>query len=405
MTTIPRKLFNENNGIQLLRQYILIDKQNIIEKHISSKYLAQASFNALVRYLDGFHDITFTNNCVRIKFSGSERTMQIDAETIKNLELIHNSINRTRESTLFQALDHTKTPQGARLLISNIVQPPIDINTIRMRQDAVKEVLKNERLFFSFVPILSKFDDLDKMLVKFSQKVDFKKMGIMKIQSYIKNVIQMKNSLDQLSKLTPILQKMDNSLFKALVKSLSNQAIQEVQAETMKYINEKPPAVKSNLAHTIVHSMKDDVDGLLDVCKKTYFETISDINTLLTHYQDTYKLPTLKLQQSANKGFYFSIPCKNKSLLHLPTIFTGCTYKNSKCNFVSDDLASLSRRNKEVFEEIMMLISVSVEKLTDFYRDRLSDLFNVSEAIALLDFIISLGTYVTLNENCELFYF
>ncbi|EGG24440.1 mutS like protein [Cavenderia fasciculata] len=407
-TTIPRKLFNENNGLLLLKQYGLPNCMTLLEKQLHSKYLALASFNALVQYLDG-NDVSFSNNCLNILFSGSERTMQIDAETIKILELIRNNLDGSRNATLFSSINFCKTSQGERLLISNITQPLTDLETIKMRQNCIKFILKNEKQFFAIIPILGKIGDLDRMLVKFTQKIDSRKLGIKAIQSNIHNIIQFKNSLELIPRLANILSILNDPLLSAICKNLSNKTIQSSMEETFKYINEHPPPAsitntinqgKSTIANTIVSSIKQGVNGLLDVCKKTYYESLQDMNKLTTYYQEEYNLNGLKLQHSTSKGFFFSVPCKNKDLLHLPNIFFSQTFKNARCSFLSNDLLSLSRRNKEVLEEIILMTSISVEKLTNFYREFLSDLFNVSQSIALLDLLMSLSTYVTFNDQC-----
>eukprot|EP01132_Coremiostelium_polycephalum_P010404 gene10404-12777_t len=364
---LPRKLFNENNGSLLIKQYCLSDKLISLEKFSSVKYLAQACFSALIKYLEGHYDISFANNCLKIRYSGSQRTMQIDAETIKNLEIVHNLLDGSRRGTLFTAINHTKTKQGSRLLISNLVQPPIDIETIRLRQNSIYEILQHEKLYFSIIPLLSKIDDIDKILLSFIQTKE-KKITMKKIENQIKNIISQLLSTNRL----------ENPLLKMISKNLSNPVFNEIRTEILKYIIDKVPISKSlSLSTKIVNHIKNGVNGLLDVCKITYNETLKDINDLTQFYQEKYKLPQLKLNHSSNRGFYFSVPFKNKKLLHLPDIFIKLTYQNSKCSFVSEELTSLSRRNKEVFEEIILLTSLSLEKLIEFFRSRMSDLFNV----------------------------
>lgn len=49
----------------------------------------------------------------------------------------------------------------ARLLKTNLLQPPADIDTIQARLQCVTELLKNEKLFFDLNAILPHFLDLD----------------------------------------------------------------------------------------------------------------------------------------------------------------------------------------------------------------------------------------------------
>jgi len=47
---------------------------------------------------------------------------------------------------VFRYLNKTKTSLGAALLRSNLRQPLCNVNSIRERQDAVKELIENEGL-------------------------------------------------------------------------------------------------------------------------------------------------------------------------------------------------------------------------------------------------------------------
>jgi len=50
--------------------------------------------------------------------------------------------------TLFGILNNTKTHGGAKLLRSNILQPPNDLPTIQARLDCVDELSGSSDLFF-----------------------------------------------------------------------------------------------------------------------------------------------------------------------------------------------------------------------------------------------------------------
>ena len=51
-------------------------------------------------------------------------SLNLDAATVTNLELLQNMRDPRSDHTLFGVLNYTRTPGGARLLRSNILQPP-----------------------------------------------------------------------------------------------------------------------------------------------------------------------------------------------------------------------------------------------------------------------------------------
>ncbi|KAN0001110.1 hypothetical protein ACTFIZ_000022 [Dictyostelium cf. discoideum] len=406
---IIKKLFNENEGISLMNQYCLIDKISIIEKFTKDKVLSQSSFNALIKYLEQ-DGIMFVKNCIRIKYSGSENSMQIDAETIKNLELIHSSNDGSRNCTLYQSINNTSTSQGSRLLISSIVQPSNDLEIIKHRQNAIKQLLSNQRVVFSLTPLLSKIQDIDKSLLQFSQQN--KQITIKSIETSIKCFIDFKNIFEILPKISNLLNSgtiCDNPMLNLIKGKLNNETNNILIKESSKVLNvnlnfqlskqdqqeqqQQQQQQVNKINYKIIMYIKDGVNGLLDVCKKTYKEITDDINKLTKFYKEQFKLPQLKLQHCQTKGYYYSLQCKNKTLFHLPNVFVRSSYRNQRYYLFSEELTSLSRRSREVFEEIIILSAQSIEKLIECYRSHISELYNISESISLLDFLVSGALY------------
>jgi len=63
----------------------------------------------------------------------------------------------------YRFLNYTKTVGGARLLRANLLQPLTSLDTLRMRQDAVQELVSNDDLAFTIGQGLSQMPkDLDR---------------------------------------------------------------------------------------------------------------------------------------------------------------------------------------------------------------------------------------------------
>lgn len=75
--------------------------------------------------------------------------MLIDISTVASLELIQNLQNSKSRDCLLGLLNETLTPMGARLLKSNILQPPTEIEKIIARHDAVAELSSREDVFYA----------------------------------------------------------------------------------------------------------------------------------------------------------------------------------------------------------------------------------------------------------------
>src|SRR5690606_24952414 len=72
-------------------------------------------------------------------------TLQMDASTRRNLELLETSRGE-RQGSLLSTIDHTITPMGARLLSERLSAPLTDADAINARLDGVEFALKHSEL-------------------------------------------------------------------------------------------------------------------------------------------------------------------------------------------------------------------------------------------------------------------
>ncbi|MEP2029740.1 MAG: DNA mismatch repair protein MutS [Paracoccaceae bacterium] len=97
----------------------------------------------------------------------SERTVQIDAATRRNLELTH-SLSGGRSGSLLSVMDRTTTAGGARLLERRLSSPSRALDVIQPRLDAVSFTLENATFAADLRNRLKKVPDLDRALSRLS---------------------------------------------------------------------------------------------------------------------------------------------------------------------------------------------------------------------------------------------
>jgi DNA mismatch repair protein MutS len=105
----------------------------------------------------------------RVRFYEHAGCLQLDAVTVRNLELVDPLMADARnQATLFRALDHCQTPMGKRKLRATILRPLLEPESINDRLDAVEELycdlLMRERVRSSLGNIL----DLERLLSRIS---------------------------------------------------------------------------------------------------------------------------------------------------------------------------------------------------------------------------------------------
>ena len=101
-----------------------------------------------------------------IRVYSKEEYLELDLNTRRNLELVESMRNKEKRGSLLWVLDKTKTSMGARLLRSWILRPLIDPVAINKRQNAVSQILKNQRANDELGELLSSVLDLERLVAR-----------------------------------------------------------------------------------------------------------------------------------------------------------------------------------------------------------------------------------------------
>ena len=122
---------------------------------------AISAAGALMAYLED----TQKENLRFRKISALNQTsyMFLDAHTQRNLELVRNLKDGSREDTLLWALDETLTPMGGRYLRNSILRPLVDIEEIQKKQNAVRHLVEDYELTEMLRSRLRKIQDIERL--------------------------------------------------------------------------------------------------------------------------------------------------------------------------------------------------------------------------------------------------
>ncbi|MCF8449893.1 MAG: DNA mismatch repair protein MutS [Taibaiella sp.] len=92
----------------------------------------------------------------------------MDRFTIRNLELIHSSYEQG--TNLLQAIDHTFTPMGARLMKRWMIFPLYDMHRIEQRLNLVSYFLLHQDLNHSLITLIKQTGDVERLVGKIPLK-------------------------------------------------------------------------------------------------------------------------------------------------------------------------------------------------------------------------------------------
>ncbi|XP_041374859.1 mutS protein homolog 4-like isoform X2 [Gigantopelta aegis] len=399
VSTVQRKYFNETKGLQYIRQLCLSECQ-AIEMEVSAKYYCLAATAALLKYVEFIQNIVFAPSSLKVVFKGSEHTTMIDAFTSKNLELLQNLRDPKSEHTLYGILNYTKTPGGARLLRSNILQPPCDLETINTRQEIVVELTEKEQIFYNLQSVIGRFIDIDHLI---SLCVQIPKQESVKTSdSKITNIIYLKHTLELVAPLLEFLKDCENPLLKAYCKSLEDSRFDAMIKSINSVIHEDTKYQKGalNMRTQKCFAVKPKVNGLLDLARRTYTEIVDDIVGVVKQLGEQYNLP-LRTGFSTARNFYIQLYCggsEQHSEENLPGVFLKVTKFKSTLSFTTTDLIQLNDRTKESLQEIYLMTNIVVTQLLTDIRDHVCCLYKLSECVSMLDMLLSFAHACTLSS-------
>ena len=153
------RLFAYDKAKELCRRHFKDDADKLTE----SEMLIAAG--ALLAYIEETQKTDMT--CAKgINVYSRGQYLDIDLNTIRNLELVEAMRVKTKRGSLLWVLDKTETAMGARLLNSWVLRPLVDPVRISHRQSAVKAIYADRRRRDQLGELLDGMLDIERLTAK-----------------------------------------------------------------------------------------------------------------------------------------------------------------------------------------------------------------------------------------------
>uniref|UniRef100_A0A9J8D3R1 MutS homolog 3 (E. coli) n=1 Tax=Cyprinus carpio carpio TaxID=630221 RepID=A0A9J8D3R1_CYPCA len=128
------------------------------------------------------------------QLSSDSDHMQLNAATMKNLEILCNQTTGSVKGSLLWVLDHTQTPFGKRLLRKWMSQSLKSVIDIQAQQEAVAEILCSESSVLpSLQSLLTRLPDLERGLCSIYQKNTLRLWAAITLHSLWTNIVTCSN--------------------------------------------------------------------------------------------------------------------------------------------------------------------------------------------------------------------
>ena len=159
----PRVWFQRKNAEDTICEHFHLSQ--LTSLGLDDKKEATCAAGALLRYLHETQKNSLEHiRTLRIAENG--KTMLLDQNTRRNLELTESLRGERRKGTLLGLLDLTSTAMGGRLLRRWVEQPLLDEEEINNRLDAVEELVNDRILGMTLAEELEGVYDMERLMNK-----------------------------------------------------------------------------------------------------------------------------------------------------------------------------------------------------------------------------------------------
>lgn len=326
----------------------------------------------------------------KINYLKDNEYMYLDLSTIRNLELVETMINKEKVGSLLNVLDSTKTSMGARLLKYYVLNPLNNIEDIKDRQLAIKDIIENNIYINELNDYLNNIYDLERILTRILLKT-----------ANAKDLLNFKKSISSLPYIKTIIKNFNSPIFNNINNKFDD--LNDIYTLIDNSINEDAP-----------FSLHDG-----DLIKSGYSEEIDKLRTA----KDNGKSWLLKLEEEEKeKNNIKNMKIKYSKLFGYLFEITN-TYKGPIPDYFirKQTLANAERYTTKELDELQSMILNSQDRLSvvefetfqnilNTIIDNTSRIKHTANIISIIDVFNSLASvalkknYVcpNMNENGEI---
>ena len=313
----------------------------------------------------------------RIESYSLENHLLIDDLSCRNLELDRNIRTGTRRGTLLAIIDHTMTAMGARLLKAWLRYPHIDINEIRLRQDAVEEAKEKTHLRKTLRTALKTVSDIERIGNKIV-------MG----RANARDLLALKESLWALPPIRACLAELKSALFRLEV---NLEPLDELAALIDRAIREDVP-LTINEGGMIKPGYNSELDELVAISR----DGKSWLAELEVREKEKTAISTLKVRFNKVFGYYIEVP-KSRSD-DVPTHYVRKQTLVNAERYITDELKSFEMK---VFGAEEQRATLEYKLFNEIRSQVIEDnpkIQSVAQFLARLDCLLNLAHVADQND-------
>lgn len=321
---------------------------------------------AILHYLDETHhnDLRHITTLGRID---SDRFVALDRFTVRNLELI-DSLSPDGMS-LYDVLNLTSTPMGARRLRQWILFPLLDIEEIRRRHDIVEYFFRDPDTRCQTIDSLQRVGDLQRLITK---------VGARRISP--RDCVALANALSASMSLRRALSESESPILKSVAEKMID--CSPVIDTLSKTLQPDAPAVLGRGS-----TIAPGVDAQLDELRELHSNGRNALDNILRRESEATGIPSLKI--SFNNVFGYYIEVRNTHKDKVPAEWIRKQTLVSAERYITPELKEYEEKILNAQERIEAIEKALFEQLVEGLGRLITDMKSHSDACEYVDCLLA----------------
>ncbi len=318
--------------------------------------LAIRSLGVLIKYLKSNKPFALSH-IKFIKIGNLGIYMNLDKQTIRNLEIFESIRADARGISLFNFLNKTKTPVGSRALRKSLSNPYISKEKINLKLNRIEALITFKDKLKEIQKILELIGDPERKLGKISAN-RIPPVELFKFAQAIKNWIDIYRILKNLEPFEKFF--------------LNIETLNKIADEILKTLSDNPPYNFSD-----GNVIRDGINEELDKYRKILYKSEELIKVIEMKEKERTKIPTLRIGYNEVYGYYIEItkPYKDKvpsDWEGIQTLVNTLRFKNRELIEIEKEITYAKERilsiEKEIYNNLRKKVLEHVKELRLFFE-------------------------------------
>lgn len=331
---------------------------------------------AILHYLDATQHLQ-TGHIQHLARIEEDRYVWLDRFTIRNLELV--SANAEDAHTLYDVLDQTITPMGARMLHRWMAFPLKDIRPIRNRQSVVEFFFRHPDHRETIRTEIAKVQDMERIVSKIATG-----------RISPRDMVQLGNALRAIEPIKHICESADDNSYLAL---LGDQLTlcSEMRHRIETTITPDPPAVAGR-PNMIARGVSPELDELRDI------QTNSKDYLLRLQQREIEQTGISSLKIGYNNVFGYYLEVRNTYKDQVPVSWIRKQTLVNAERYITEELKSYEEKILSAEEQIQVLENRIFTELILALTEYVPAMQVDANVLAQLDCLLSFATVAAQNK-------